>query len=1592
MATQSQDLYQTMSLSEQKKVLAHLASLSSEPLIQAFAQQYLQSVPLRTLQQYTPTALATFLKDRYSFFSNTVANRFSKESFHLSFLQTPSKHTLEIVCPDAPFIIITIEALFRELEIPITRLFHPIISVEIEKSRLLSIKKAAVNSFLVSVIYIEFDAHMTPDIKKTLASRIALHLDAIQHAFKDQAPICDQIALVHTLIAKSTLSLQEPKEEWANLLNWLQSSNFSFYGFVTLTSGKIDKNGLGILSSSFLSKTDLPLSSVLQSHTKKYEESNPFQFDTIPVKSPVQRFENLMRLSFTFDTNRGLVEYVFLGLLKRSSLFVKNIETPLIHLKMRYIFKKKNMIPGSYNYTEVIRIFTSIPKFELFRTSAEDLLEMVEHLLSITNPNDVCCFAQIKKESCYIRLLVVIPHTLFSRTNIALVKEYLRTTLPHQEFEIIEIRGEEKCRLHIHLYTTSSKDTTLNCSAIESDIRSLVKPWEDALKDALLEAMPERASELLAKYIRAFPSHYRVIRTASQAIEDITCLDHMCTTYSRIVTLKPFYFPNSALSGKASMLSIYSKTKLDLITIMPVLQNIGLHVYDELTISVGPQQDCDGYIHCFRVANADKTLLDDTSLSAPLAHLLEGVFANTVENDILNGLLLTAHLDWRSISVLQTYRNYHFQIKPTFSRDKINNTLLANPHCTALIFRYFDTKFSPTSSLSTSKRASLLHHLEKDFFECLSTVEDVSEDTILRSLFQIVEATLRTNFYIPKQNKDTFISIKIDPHAIKGLPLPIPYREIYVHDIGVEGIHLRFGPVARGGLRWSDRHDDFRTEVLSLVKTQQVKNVVIVPEGSKGGFVIKQKPTSKEAYSAEGIQQYQRFIRALLDITDNVLSSGEVVHPEHLVVYDGKDPYLVVAADKGTANFSDIANEISDSFGFWLGDAFASGGSVGYNHKKEAITARGAWECTVLHFKEQGKDSLKESITVAGIGDMSGDVFGNGLLLSKKVRLLAAFNHVHIFLDPCPDEAKSWKERKRLFDLPRSSWTDYNPALISKGGGIFERKAKEIHLSEAIKHMLGITEAVITGEALVRKILTMHVDLLWFGGIGTYIKASDQSHLQVGDPSNDSVRVDATHIRASVIGEGANLGVTQLARIELNQRGIRLNTDAIDNSAGVNMSDYEVNIKILLKRMLEEGILKTVKERNSLLEKATSQVSELVLTNNRSQHQLISMDALRYKRYPQPLLMLIDHYVSSGFLDAKTENVPSIRELEHLSESKNPFPRSVIAVIQAYVKMDIYQHLVKDPILDHPHWHPIYCRYFPTVFLDRFGTKVLEHHLKKEILATWLTNRIVNQAGTVCLFNIQQSTQRSVGDIISMYWLINDGIQADSLRLAIHNQPISQEAIYQALIALEDAIEILCVNILQQPFPLQLEDTKEVGILFEAFVNIHKKEKKPTKKNRWAYLGFGDDLSKKLAFVEQLGSLSDSISLTKNQNIAPIQAIHLVDLANRFFHLDWIQKSLQSLILSDLSEIELRHGALHTLHHRKLTILSQVSHHKQFSKLLSTSSESTQYKMFSDIASSLFAEPITPYFDHIHQIRHRNDTLSLVQLLVVLNRFPTPKE
>ncbi|MEM8821370.1 MAG: NAD-glutamate dehydrogenase domain-containing protein, partial [Pseudomonadota bacterium] len=944
---------------------------------------------------------------------------------------------------------------------------------------------------------------------------------------------------------------------------------------------------------------------------------------------------------------------------------------------------------------------------------------------------------------------------------------------------------------------------------------------------------------------------------------------------------------------------------------LPVLENMGFRVLNEHPYLIESEEG-EIWIHDFLMVSASGIAIDlaKQKSRSKLEGAFAAIWAGTAEDDPLNRLTLLAGLGHRDVTVLRAYSRFLRQARMPYSIDYMEDALADYPEIARLLVRVFLARFDPKRDGDIAAREAEAAGYVAAIEEALEAVPSLDVDRILRRFLNAIQSTLRTNFYQPgPDGAKAYLSFKLDSGKLDDLPLPRPWREIFVFSPWVEGVHLRGGPVARGGLRWSDRKEDFRTEVLGLVKAQQVKNAVIVPVGSKGGFLPKKLPAggSREDVQAEAIRCYRTFLMGLLDITDNLVQ-GSVVPPADVVRYDADDPYLVVAADKGTATFSDIANGIAKEYGFWLDDAFASGGSNGYDHKGMGITARGGWEAVKRHFRELGHDTQSAPFTAMGCGDMSGDVFGNGMLLSDQIRLQAAFDHRDIFIDPDPDPASSFHERKRLFEMGRSSWQDYDRGLISAGGGVFPRSAKSVALTPEIQAMLGIEAERLTPTELIKVIMGAEVDLFWFGGIGTYIKADDESHADAGDRANDAVRVSASEVRARVVGEGANLGVTQLGRIGLARRGIKINTDAVDNSAGVDCSDHEVNIKIALGQVVQAGDM-TEKQRNTLLADMTDRVGDLVLVTNYTQSLAISMAEARSAQLLDAHVRFMRGLESQGLLNRTVELLPNDEELAERAAAGKGLSRPEIAVLLAYAKITLFDEIVASRAPDDPHMERFLIDYFPEALAEPFGDAVRGHRLRREIISTVLANIVVNEGGLSLVSRLHEETGASIGEIVEAFFVAREILGIAGLKAeidALDNQvPASVQIEMHTALSHAVTSQLSCV--LHRPTELDAGDLitmygesfARVGEMLPELLSDYSKALLVERGQRLIDAGVPEDLAGRVAGLEFLGGALDIIDVAIQSGCDVGEVAETYFAAGARFGLDWLRIMARNLDAGD---------------------------------------------------------------------------------------------
>ncbi|MEG3636213.1 NAD-glutamate dehydrogenase [Micromonospora palythoicola] len=1291
---------------------------------------------------------------------------------------------IEIVTDDMPFLVDSVTALLNTHHLDVHLLVHPLVVVRREPlGRLVEVAADvepddAISGDLVeSWMRIEIDPVRDPEERDKLRRELQRVLTDVREAVEDWPKMRQRaLALADELAAARTSDNRPPVPEKditdsVELLRWLAHDHFTFLGYREyrlVPNAAADGpaleavlgTGLGIL------RQDSPEARALSSMTpeahEKVTEKRLLIITKANSRATVHRSAYLDYIGFKiFDENGEVVgERRFLGLFSTAAYRTSVQELPVVRRKVAEVLDRSGLSLRSHSGKDLMQILETYPRDELFQIKTDDLYHAVIGVLRMAGRRQLRVFLRRDAYGRFISCLIYLPRDRFTTQNRLRMQDILLRELNGVGVDYTtRVTESMLARVHFIVRTDPmSPPGDIDADLLAEELADATRLWDDDYRLVLERKLgDEQAKHLFGRYADAFPEGYKDGHTPYEAMKDLAKLELLEEPGQLEMHLfRKQLAPRAGGRGPDVDESMDVRFKvyrygepMMLSAVLPVLHSLGVKVVDE---------------HPYEVERVDGRIwLYDFGLRLPEGHQqlaevrphVENAFAaawrGEAEVDRFNELVLLAGLTWRQVVVLRAYAKYLRQTGTVFSQDYMESTFIAYPHLATLLVQLFEARFEP-GPVAAEQRQRRGAELVAEIRTALDDVASLDQDRILRSYLSLIQATLRTSFYqrpVGGRPKP-YVAFKLDPQAIPELPAPRPKFEIFVYSPRFEGVHLRFGPVARGGLRWSDRREDFRTEVLGLVKAQMVKNAVIVPVGAKGGFVLKQKPGDRD----EAVTCYQEFVSALLDVTDNIVA-GEIVPPDDVVRHDGDDPYMVVAADKGTATFSDTANEISTAHNFWLGDAFASGGSAGYDHKKMGITARGAWESVKRHFREMGHDTQSQDFTVAGVGDMSGDVFGNGMLLSEHIRLVAAFDHRHIFLDPDPDPATSYAERKRLFELTRSTWEDYNAELISAGGGIHPRTAKSVPISPQVRAVLGLDDDVdqLSPQELMKAILTAPVDLFWNGGIGTYVKASSETNAQVGDKSNDAIRVDGRSLRCRVVGEGGNLGFTQHGRIEYAQAGGRMYTDFIDNAAGVDCSDHEVNIKILLNTAVADGEL-TIPERDELLARMTDEVAELVLRDNYDQARAINNSQAQATSLLPVHRRMITELERAGVLNRSLEALPPDEELAVRTESGLTAPE--FAVLLAYVKIALEKEILTDALPDEEWTGEVLVNYFPTPMRQRFADRMDRHRLRRDIVTTVLVNEAINRGGISFVFRVVEETAATAADVIRAYVVVRE--------------------------------------------------------------------------------------------------------------------------------------------------------------------------------------------------------------------------------------------
>jgi len=1302
---------------------------------------------------------------------------------------------IESVMPDCPFIVATVREFLHQLDLPIRLLLHPILRVARDtEGRLLGLESASASERAESFVHFEIDA-TPPQVRQEILAGLKRRLGLLLQVTGDfQAMAARALAICDELTAARELI------EVRDLLRWLVQDGLVFLGYRRYTVSAADGrrllavepgSGLGILRAEERSRFAHPRElEVLSQPVREFVLEGPvLVVAKTRAVSEVYRCRPMDDILLRRVDSRGQTVAFdrFLGLFTTTAAAEEAQYVPILRAKLKEVLEAEHAMPGSHDFKELVATFNSFPKEELFRASAAELRKEIDFILDRMSEDRVRVYVCADSLRGMVVILVVMPRERFSSEVQARIEEALARQLQGAPLYRHLAMGDYTARLHFAF--SAAAPTPALIAELEREVVELAQSWEERLHRQLSERMGEvRGHALAAEYGAAFSAEYKAGTEVSRAVADVEQIEAMLAS-QRPAGAAIYPMPAGGAAENTSELRMYELGQAPALSeLMPLLQNFAIRVLSEDAHELTLRREgkaLRAFVQAFVVQGAAQQALAETPGAGLLAEALTAVRTGLVQDDQLNALTLSAALSWRQVALLRAYLAAAFQMKLGPVPSTLRRVFLLYPELARRLIDLFVARLDPAVETPRTR----VEELKAGYLERLSAVDNIVDDRVARAVLSMVEATARTNYFRPVPAPVPYIALKFESGKILDLPDVAPLYEIHVNSARMEGCHLRAGKIARGGIRFSDRLDDYRSEILSLMKTQTVKNAIIVPVGAKGGFIVRPHP-GRAIEPADVVEAYTTLISAMLDLTDN-LADGELVHPAQVKVLDDDGPYLVVAADKGTAKFSDLANEIAGARGVWLGDAFASGGRHGYDHKQLGITARGAWESVKRHLREMGRDPQRGApITIVGIGDMSGDVFGNGLLQSANAKLLAGFDHRHIFIDPNPDPALSFAERKRLYELPNSQWADYNPASISAGGGVFRRGQKRIALSVEARTALGIEASELDGDSLVRAILRAGVDLLYNGGIGTYVRASDETDAQVGDHANDACRVAASELRAKIVAEGGNLGFTQKARIEYALSGGRINTDAIDNSAGVDLSDHEINLKILLQPVLKRGTL-SLEQRNRMLEEAAGEVVEQVLRDNRDQVLSLSLEQIRSRT----LTAFRDHLTAienRGLLRRHEEALPSPDEL---SERRRRFPgltRPELAVLSAYTKLDLSERLDNTELIAQPYMiERFLLPYFPHPIAASMAAEVPRHPLRRALIATELVNELVDSMGSTFIFGLTRDYNAGVEAAVRA-WLVAADIldfhaRVEGLKAAAGE--LSVEAEMRAILTLDRAVD-----------------------------------------------------------------------------------------------------------------------------------------------------------------------------------------------------------
>ena len=1551
---------------------------------QFFISAFFSRIASTDIDLHTPAAWAQVVAGLLDFLQQRTPQR---TAVRVASAAHTARTAVDIVTDDMPFLVDTVSMILAEHS-TIHLVLHPVVKVSRDSNGQL-LHLGDEHGASESVMHFEVDSILDESIQAQLKHRIEDALEDVRAAVRDWNAMREKALAIAADLPSRKLPLDAASvAEASEFLRWLADDNFTFLGYREYEVAKaqgdevllpIEASGLGILHKSERSVAPRSLRSMVAHDLPQSGAYDAIILTKTNARSHVHRAGNMDYVGvLKFDANGMPVsEQRFLGLFTSNAYMSRPQDVPLVRQRVEAVMVRSGLKRDAYSGKALRHILETLPPEELFQSTEDELFATAMGILELQQRARTRLFVRRDRYGRFFTCLAFVPRERFNTTVRERIEAMLREVFHGESVDSNVLMGESAlARLHVTVRPHPGDHPTFNVQELETRLQHIVRNWHDGLRDSLIgKAGEAQGVALFNRFGKLLPAGYIEDVAPEQAALDVIAL----TTLKNNDSIH-LHLYEDARDQSLRFKVIHVGAPISLSDALPMLENMGVRMLAE---------------HVYTLESEGRTLtIHDFELKAKatltfdLAHLrdrfergFEALWRGDAESDGFNNLVLLAQADWRQVAMLRGYCKYLQQVGIAFSQNYMEETLIRYPAIAGLLIELFNAKFDPRRELLSAaelekaqadlrremqaligadtqkakpelideiikvlaeKRDQQVHVLWQALKSLLDDVASLDDERIVLSFMNTIRATLRTSFFQQWDGAHRhYISFKFDSKQVPDAPKPVPYREIFVYAPRVEGIHLRFGPVARGGLRWSDRREDFRTEVLGLVKAQMVKNTVIVPVGSKGGFFVKHPPAGgdRDAQLAEGIACYRLFINGLLDITDNLIE-GKVVPPHEVVRHDDDDPYLVVAADKGTATFSDIANAISIEHGFWLGDAFASGGSNGYDHKGMGITAKGAWESVKRHFRALGRDCQSEDFTCVGIGDMSGDVFGNGMLLSRHIRLLAAFDHRHIFLDPNPDTAKSFAERERMFKLPRSSWDDYDKSLISAGGGVWPRSVKSIPISPQVREVLGLKANVehLAPNELMSAILKAPVDLLWNGGIGTYVKASSETHGDVGDRANNTLRINGAELRCKMVGEGGNLGFTQKGRIEAAQHGVLLNTDFIDNSAGVDTSDHEVNIKILLGDAVQRNEI-TLDDRNRLLASMTDEVGQLVLWDNYRQNQAITLMERQSVKRIGSMAHFIRTLEGEGLLDRQVENLPSEMELSDRKTRGFGLTRPELSVLLSYDKIRLYQQLLESDVPEDPYLSKELVRYFPKPLHDNYAAHMQRHRLKREIIATAVTNSTLNRMGATFMMRMQEDTGQGPAAVAKAYTAAREILGARDLWAQIEAQDskVAESTQVDAVMQVWSQLRHLTRWLLNRPGGT-LEIAANVERYQTAVVELSSnlpevlapagKADFATSQEKWEGLGLPTELALRLAKLPELRAMLDMVEVAQ-QTGQPIAKV-----ANVFYELghaldlEWLRGQIEALPVEGHWHAQARGSLLDELNHQHRALATQVLAYK----------------------------------------------------------------